>query len=83
VAALVCGALSGCGEPDKAPAKRTRDSAIAKCTGNVCRVRVTCKGRVSVRPGAAPVRIRTSKSALVTTIILDFAGSRDDTVIRC
>jgi len=44
---------------------------------------VICKGRVQLRYGAAPVRIRTAKSALVTTIVVDFAGSRHDAVIRC
>lgn len=84
VVALACAALTGCGggDSDEPPSKRVRDSAKANCKGNECTVRFTCKGRVTIRRGAAPVRIRSSKSALVTTIIADFAGSRD-AVIRC
>lgn len=77
---------SGCGvndspkQPDKA---RPRNSAVAHCAGDECKVRVRCKGRVYVRFGAPPVRIRTFKTALTTSILADFAGSRDDSVIRC
>ena len=76
---------SGCGVNDepKAPSKRPASSAVAKCAGYECRVRVTCKGRVQMRYGPAPVRVRTRKSALVTTFFADFAGSRNDATIRC
>ena len=84
--ALCVIAISACGlgESDKPPASGgPRDSAVADCAGNECRVRVVCKGRVYIRRGTAPVRIRTSKSPLTTTIVADFAGSREDAVIRC
>lgn len=77
---------SGCGIDDapKSPAKKhARSSAVARCAGQECKVRVTCKGRVHMRFGAAPVTIHTSKTAVLTTIFLDFAGSRDDAVVRC
>lgn len=83
--ALACLALSGCGDGDASkPATTTgpRDAARARCADNECRVRVTCKGKVYVRRGSAPVSIRTTKTALVTTIVADFAGP-DDAVIRC
>ena len=85
-AAVVLMAASACGggESDKPPAsKAPRDRAIADCAGNECRVRVRCKGRNYVRRGTAPVDIRTSKTALTTTIVADFAGSRHDAMIRC
>jgi hypothetical protein len=76
--------VSGCGG-DKAspPAAHPPNRAVGRCAGHECRVRVTCNGRVSVLLGAAPLRLRTSKSALRTTIVADFAGSHDDTVVRC
>jgi len=84
--ALAFVVLSGCVR-DEPPKRSTtsppRNKAVARCAGQECRVRVTCKGRVSVRLGAAPVRVRTSNTALRTAIFLDFAGSRDDVVIRC
>jgi hypothetical protein len=87
VVALACALLSGCGsgDSDDPPSKdaRARNAAKANCKGNECKVRFTCKGRVTIRRGAAPVRIHSSRSALVTTIIADFAGSRDDVVVRC
>jgi hypothetical protein len=81
--ALAVATAAGCGggEPSK-PAHR-RSSAVADCAGYECRVRVSCNGRISVLRGAAPVSIRTSKSALRTTVIADFAGSHDDAVVRC
>jgi hypothetical protein len=82
--ALAVATASGCGgggEPSK-PAHR-RTSAVADCAGYECRVRVSCNGRISVLLGAAPVSVRTSKSALRTTVIADFAGSHDDAVVRC
>jgi hypothetical protein len=73
--------ISACGgdKPTKAP---SRNSAVAHSVGHECRVRVKCNGRVYIRRGAPPVRIRTSKAILRTTIIIDFAGP-DDAVIRC
>ena len=56
---------------------------MAKCAGAECEVRVTCKGKVKRRVGPAPVNVRTSKTALRTTIYADFAGSRHDATIRC
>jgi hypothetical protein len=83
VVGLASGAASACGGDDSPKKPAPRNSAIAKCAGHECRVRVRCNGRLSVLLGAAPVRIRTSKSLLRTTIVADFAGSRDDYVVRC
>jgi hypothetical protein len=87
IAALAFMTMSGCGFGDKAkeePRKVTRSKAKARCAGAECRVRVTCaRGRVYVRVGPAPVRIRTSDTLLRTTIVIDFAGSRANSVIRC
>ena len=84
--ALMLAAGSGCGDdsPEPTTKKPKRSKAVGDCAGAECRVKVTCKsGRVYVRTGPAPVRIRTSNSLLRTTIIADFAGSKDDSVIRC
>jgi hypothetical protein len=86
VAALGLTTMSACGggeSPKPSTTGTPRDAAVANCAGNECRVRVRCKGHVYVRRGSAPVRIRTSKTALSTTIIADFAGSREDAMIRC
>jgi hypothetical protein len=86
VVALALVTMSGCGSGDSprpSTTARHRSSAVAHCAGTQCTVRVICKGRRSVRLGAAPVRIRTWKSAFRTSIIVDFAGSREDVVIRC
>jgi len=82
--ALALGTLSACGggDSDKSSKKPPRNSAKARCAGAECRVRIVCKGRVYVRVGPAPVAIRTSNSALRTTIIADFAGPKD-AVVRC
>jgi len=82
--ALALGALAACGgsDSDKSSKKPPRNSAKARCAGAECRVRIVCKGRVYVRFGPAPVAIRTSDSALRTTITVDFAGSKD-AVVRC
>ena len=82
IAAVVVAVGCGGGDSSKQPA-HPRNSAVARCAGAECRVRVRCNGRLSVLFGAAPVRIRTSKTLLRTTIIADFAGSRDDFVVRC
>ena len=83
-AAIVVALLPGCvdDEPRK-PAKKPRSSAVAKCAGYECRVRVICKGKRYVRIGPAPVKVRTKSTAFRTTIVSDFAGSRNDSVIRC
>jgi len=86
VVALVFAMASGCGDSGspKTPARTPPpSSAVANCSGQECKVRVTCKGRVHHRLGAAPVRIRTSKTAVVTSIFIDFAGSGQDAVVRC
>ena len=83
VVAVASVGASACGGGDSPKKPPPRNSAIAKCAGHECRVRVMCNGRRSVLFGAAPVRIRTSKSLLRTTIIADFAGSRDDFAVRC
>jgi hypothetical protein len=75
--------LSGCGDTRTPAGKAPRSSAVARCTGAECRVRIRCKGKLHIRRGPAPVSIRTSKTALVTTIIADFAGSKNDALIRC
>ncbi len=82
--AFACMALTACGGGDSSkPSKKPpRNSAKADCAGAECRVRIVCKGRVYIRLGPAPVRIRTSNSALRTTIIADFAGPKD-AVVRC
>jgi hypothetical protein len=82
---LVVLAASGCAVNDqpKSPSKQARSSAKARCVGQECRVRVICKGTLHIRVGSRPVRIRTSKTVLRTTIFVDFAGSRDDATIRC
>jgi hypothetical protein len=84
VVALALGTMSGCrgDSPKSAPKAHSRNSAVARCAGAECRVRIVCNGRVYVRLGAAPVRIHTARSAFRTTIIADFAGSRD-AVVRC
>ena len=46
-------------------------------------MRIVCKGKLHVRIGPAPVDIRTQKTALTTTIIADFAGSKNDAMVRC
>ncbi|HEV7807003.1 MAG TPA: hypothetical protein VGO80_14365 [Solirubrobacteraceae bacterium] len=81
--ALALASASGCGGGKSSKSAHPRNSAIARCAGHECRVRVSCNGRISVLFGAAPVRVRTSKSALRTTVVADFAGSRDDAVVRC
>jgi hypothetical protein len=82
--ALALGTLTACGGSgsDTSSKKPPRNSAKARCAGAECRVRIVCKGRVYIRLGPAPVRIHTSDSALRTTIIADFAGTKD-AVIRC
>ncbi|MEY2517464.1 MAG: hypothetical protein QOJ89_4822 [bacterium] len=77
--------LSGCivNDEPKKPDAAKRNKAVARCSGDECRVRVTCNGRVSVLLGPAPVQIRTSKRVLRTTIVADFAGSSHDQVVRC
>jgi len=82
--ALALGTLAARGgsDSDKSPKKPPRNSAKARCAGAECRVRIVCKGRVYVRLGPAPVAVRTSKSAFRTTIVADFAGSKD-AVVRC
>ena len=82
--ALALGTVAACGGSgsDESSKKPPRNSAKARCAGAECRVRIVCKGRVYVRLGPAPVAIRTSNSALRTTIIADFAGSKD-AVVRC
>ena len=82
--ALALVTASGCGDGEaKKPAKKPRSSAVAKCAGYECRVRVICKGRLYVRIGPAPVKVHTSTTPFRTTIVSDFAGSRNDSVIRC
>ena len=83
--AIACATVAGCGVNDepKTPSKKAPNSAKARCAGAECRVRVVCKGKVHVRVGPAPVRIRTSKTALRTNVLADFAGSRHDAVVRC
>ena len=86
VASLGVTTVSACGiggSSDSPTTTAPRNAAVADCAGNVCRVRLTCKGRLYIRRGTAPVRIRTAKSALKTTIIADFAGSGHDAVITC
>jgi hypothetical protein len=86
VAALAGSAAGGCGVDDapKSPSKSAaRSFAKARCAGAECRVRIVCKGKVHVRLGPAPVRVRTSKTALVTSFYADFAGSASDVEIRC
>jgi hypothetical protein len=86
VAAIALATASGCGVDDapKSPSKSAaRSSAKARCAGAECRVRIVCKGKVHVRLGPAPVRVRTSKTALVTSFYADFAGSASDVEIRC
>ncbi len=82
--ALALGTLAACGggDSDKSSKKPPRNSATVHCAGAECRVRIVCKGRVYVRLGPAPVAIRTSNSAFRTTIVADFAGSKD-AVVRC
>ena len=82
--ALASATLAACGGGDssKSSKKPPRNSAKARCAGAECRVRIVCKGKVYVRVGPAPVRIRTSDTALRTTIIADFAGPKD-AVVRC
>jgi hypothetical protein len=77
---------SGCGvndSPKKPTKSRARTSAVAHCAGAECRVRVKCKGRIYVRVGPAPVQVRTTTSALRTSVIADFAGSRNDAIVQC
>lgn len=84
--ALACASVSGCGvndDPKTPSGDRPRDSAKATCAGAECRVRVTCKGEVKVVVGPAPVEIRTSKSALRSAVLADFAGTGHDQTIRC
>jgi len=77
-------AIVGCaGDAPKEPGKRPRSKAAATCVGAECRVRVTCKGKVYVRVGPAPVDVRSSTTALRTSITADFAGTRHDALIRC
>jgi len=85
-AAFALVTTAGCGVNDSPKTQtngRAPSSAVARCAGQECKVRITCKGRVQMRFGAAPVDVRTSRSALVTTIFIDFAGSRDDATVRC
>jgi len=82
--ALALLATAGCsGDEPKQPSKANRNSAVARCAGYECKVRLTCKGRVTYRYGPAPVQIHSSKTALRTTFTLDFAGSKADQVYRC
>jgi hypothetical protein len=83
VAALAVAVTSGCSGDEPKSAKHGRSSAVTTCAGAECKVRVRCKGEVHVRLGPAPVRVSTRKSALVTTIYADFAGSRHDATVRC
>jgi hypothetical protein len=78
--------LAGCfvnDDPQKPDKPGARSRASARCAGYECRVRVTCKGHVSVLLGPAPVDVRTRRTLLQTTIVADFAGSKDDRVVRC
>jgi hypothetical protein len=85
LSALALAVIAGCGVNDspKSPGKSAGNSAKARCAGVECRVRIVCKGRVHVVVGPAPVNVRTSKTALVTTFFADFAGSRNDATVRC
>ena len=83
VAALAATVAAGCSGDEPKSAQHGRSSAVATCAGAECKVRVRCKGRVDVLLGPAPVQVSTRKSALVTTIYADFAGSRHDVTIRC
>ncbi len=88
IGALALVAVTGCGivddEPRKPASKPTRTKAKVDCAGAECRVRIACaSGRVHVLIGPAPVRVSTQKTALVTTLTADFAGSRHDKLIRC
>ncbi len=79
---------TGCAIVDDAPKKpdgsARPSTAEADCAGYECRVRVTCRGgRRYVRIGPAPVRVTSNNAILQTRITVDFAGSRDDSVIRC
>lgn len=81
---LTLAATSGCaGDEPKAPPEQPPGKAVATCAGAECKVRVTCNGKVHVRVGPAPVDVRTTRSALRTSVTADFAGSRHDAVVRC
>ena len=83
VATLATAAAAGCSGDEPKSAKHGRSSAVATCAGAECKVRVRCKGKVDVLLGPAPVQVSTRKSALVTTIYADFAGSGHDQKVRC
>ncbi|MCA1683869.1 MAG: hypothetical protein LC708_01885 [Actinobacteria bacterium] len=81
-------AMPGCGivndEPKKPDKNAKRSKAKVDCAGSECRVRITCRsGRRHVLIGPGPVSVRTTTTALRTTLTVDFAGSRDDKLIRC
>lgn len=71
-----------------APAARSGGSDTSTATSTSCRngsctVRATCKGAVHVRSGPGPVKTRSSSVDDRTSIVLDFAGSVRDSVVRC
>jgi hypothetical protein len=87
---------SGCGGDDApkpataatAPTARsggsdTSTAVSTSCAGGTCTVHATCNGADHVRSGPGPVKTRSSSTDGTTTIVLDFAGSARDSVIRC
>ena len=70
------------GQPP-AGAAQDATSTASNCTNATCEVRVACDGETHVRRGPAPVKTRSSSVDGRSAIVLDFAGSARDAVIRC
>ena len=71
--------------PAPPPASSTGQatSTSTSCVDATCEVRATCNGETHVRRGPAPVKTSSSNVDGRSAIVLDFAGSGRDAVIRC
>jgi hypothetical protein len=97
LAAVSAGGCGGDDAPKPATAARTTATApisrsggsdtstavSTSCADATCAVHATCNGADHVRSGPGPVKTRSSSTDGTTTIVLDFAGSARDSVIRC
>jgi hypothetical protein len=61
----------------------TSTAVSTGCADGTCTVHARCNGANHVRSGPGPVKTRSSSTDGTTTIVLDFAGSARDSVIRC
>jgi hypothetical protein len=71
------------GQQPGGTAQQHATSTSTSCVDATCEVRATCNGETHVRRGPAPVKTSSSSVDGRSTLVLDFAGSGRDAVIRC